>query len=102
MTTLWVVIVAVAVATAAIKATGPVLIGGRRLPERATAVVSMLAPAMLAGLIITQMLGDEGRLVLDERLLGVGVAGIALMLRAHVLVAVFLAAVTVAIARMVL
>lgn len=102
MTTLWVVIVAVAIATAAIKATGPVLIGGRRLPERATAVVSMLAPAMLAGLIITQMLGDEGRLVLDERVLGVGVAGIALILRAHVLVAVFLAALTVAIARMVL
>ena len=102
MTTLWMVIVAVALATATIKATGPVLIGGRRLPERATAVVSMLAPAMLAGLIITQMLGDEDRLVLDERLLGAGVAVIALMLRAHVLVAVFLAAVTVAIARMVL
>jgi len=102
MTTLWVVILVTAVATAAIKAAGPVLLGGRRLPERLTAVVSMLAPALLAGLIVTQMLGHEGRLTLDERLLGMAVAGIALVFRAHVLVAVVLAAVTVAIARQLL
>lgn len=101
MTTLWIVIFAVAVASAAIKAAGPMLVGGRQLPERTTAVVAMLAPAMLAGLIVAQSLGGEGRLVLDERLLGMAVAGIALTARAPVLVAVLLAAVTVAIARLV-
>ena len=101
MTTLWTVILAVAVASAAIKAAGPMLFGGRQLPERVAAVVSMLAPAMLAGLVVTQILGGEGRLVLDERLLGVAVAGIAFVARAPVLVAVLLAAVTVAVARLV-
>ncbi|HYH12897.1 MAG TPA: AzlD domain-containing protein [Thermomicrobiales bacterium] len=101
MTTLWTVILAVAVASAAIKAAGPMLFGGRQLPERVAAVVSMLAPAMLAGLVVTQILGGEGRLVLDERLLGVAVAAIAFVARAPVLVAVLLAAVTVAVARLV-
>jgi branched-subunit amino acid transport protein len=59
----------------------------------------MLAPAILTGLIVTQLLGENGRLVLDERLLGMGVAAVALALRAHVLVAVLLAALTVAAVR---
>ena len=99
MKTLWVVIAAVALATAAIKAAGPVLVGGRQLPSGATAVISMLAPALLAALIVTQTIGGNGQLVLDERLLGIGVAAIAIGLRAPVLVAVLLAALTVAVAR---
>ena len=101
MRTLWVVIAAVAVASAAIKAAGPVLLGGRQLPSHATAVISMLATALLAALIVTQTLGENDRLVLDERLLGMGVAAVALGLRAHILVAVLLAALTVAIARLI-
>lgn len=101
MRTLWSVIAAVALASAAIKAAGPVLVGGRELPVRVTAVVSLLAPALLAALIVTQMLGGDGRLVLDERLLGMGVAVVALALRAPLLAAVLLAAITVAAARLV-
>ena len=47
MITLWVTIVAVAIANAAIKAVGPVLVGGRDLPPRIVSVIALLAPALL-------------------------------------------------------
>ena len=99
MTTLWVTIIAVALASAAIKAAGPVLVGGRELPPRAVAVIALLAPALLSALVITETFGDDGHLVLDERAVGVAVAAIALALRAPVLVAVALAALTTALVR---
>jgi branched chain amino acid efflux pump len=99
VTTLWVTIVAVALASAAIKAAGPVLVGGRELPPRAVAVIALLAPALLSALVITETFGDDGHLVLDERAIGVAVAGVALALRAPMLVAVALAALTTALAR---
>jgi uncharacterized membrane protein len=99
VTTLWVAIVAVALASAAIKAAGPVLVGGRELPPRATAVVALLAPALLAALVVSETFGEDRHLVLDERAVGVAVAAIALALRAPVLVAVALAAATTALVR---
>lgn len=99
MTTLWLTILAVAFANAAIKASGPVLAGGKELPPWMSSVVALLAPALLAALVVTETFGDDGTLVLDEKALGVGVAAVALMLRAPVLVAVFLAALTAALAR---
>lgn len=99
MTALWLTILAVALANAAIKASGPVFVGGKELPSRANAVISLLAPALLATLVVTETFGDEGTLVVDEKALGVGVAAVALLLRAPVLVAVFLAALTAALAR---
>ena len=53
MTTVWLTIAAVAVASAAIKAAGPVLIGGRPLPALAGRVIALLAPALLAALVVT-------------------------------------------------
>ena len=68
----WAAILAVALASAAFKAAGPVLVGGRELPPRVSAVIAVLAPALLAALVVMQTLGGDGRLVLDERALGVG------------------------------
>jgi branched chain amino acid efflux pump len=99
MTTLWITIVAVALASAAIKAAGPVLVGGRELPPRAVGVIALLAPALLSALVITETFGEERHLVLDERAIGVAVAATALALRAPVLVAVALAAATTALIR---
>jgi branched-subunit amino acid transport protein len=99
MTILWLTILAVALANAAIKASGPVLAGGKELPAWASAVIPLLAPALLAALVVTETFGEDGSLVLDEKALGVGVAAVALALRAPVLVAVFLAALTAALAR---
>jgi uncharacterized membrane protein len=99
VTTLWITIIAVALASAAIKAAGPVLVGGRELPPRAVAVIALLAPALLSALVITETFGEDGHLVLDERAVGVAVAGVALALRAPMLVAVALAALTTALVR---
>ena len=99
MSALWVVILAVTLASAAIKAAGPILVGGRELPPRVNEVISVLAPALLAALVVTETFGDDGRLVLDERALGVGAAAVALALRAPVLLAVALAALVTALVR---
>ncbi len=99
MTTLWITIVAVALASAAIKAAGPVLVGGRELPPRAVGVIALLAPALLSALVVTETFGEERHLVLDERAIGVAIAATALALRAPVLVAVALAAATTALVR---
>jgi uncharacterized membrane protein len=100
MTVLWVTIVAVALANAAIKAAGPVLLGGRELPPRALSVVALLAPALLAALVVSETFAEDGHLVVDERAVGVTVAAAALALRAPVLLAVALAAAATALARM--
>jgi uncharacterized membrane protein len=99
VTTLWVAIVGVALASAVIKAAGPVLVGGRELPPRAVSIIALLAPALLAALVVSETFGEEGHLVLDERAIGVAVAAIALALRAPVLLAVALAAATTALVR---
>ena len=100
MNALWVAIVAVTLASAAIKAAGPILVGGRELPPRVNAVIALLAPTLLAALVVTETFGDDGHLVLDERALGVGVAAVALALRAPVLLAVALAALVTALVRL--
>lgn len=49
--TLWLLIGGIAVMTGLIKAVGPVLLGGRPLPERAMAAIALLPPALLAALV---------------------------------------------------
>ena len=100
MSTLWIAIVAVTLATAACKAVGPILAGVRELPPRVNAVMALLTPALLTALVVTGTFGEGGHLTLDERALGVGVAAVALALRAPVLLAVVLAALVTALARL--
>jgi branched-subunit amino acid transport protein len=88
----WLALVLVGTATVAFKAAGPVLLGGRELPPRLRALVGLLAPALLAALVVTQTLASDRHVVVDARLAGVCVAAIALRLRAPVLLAVALAA----------
>lgn len=99
MTTLWISIVAVAITGAAIKAAGPVMLGGGDLPPRVVAVLALLAPALLAALVVTGTFSEDQHLVLDERAVGLAVAGFALALRAPVLLAVVLAATATALTR---
>jgi hypothetical protein len=67
-----------------------------------TGVVELLAPAVLGALVAVQTLGDGQSLVIDERLIGVAAAGIALWRKAPLLVVVAVAAAATAIARLVL
>lgn len=99
MTSVWIVVTVVGLGTVAIKAVGPVLFGGRALPERVSGFVELLAPALLGALVATQALGDGRALVLDERLIGLAAAGIALWRRAPMLVVVIAAAAATALAR---
>lgn len=78
MSTVWLVVLVVGVATAAFKATGPVLLGGRSLPPAIADVVALLAPVLLAALVVTQTVGGDNELVLDARLAGVGAGAVAL------------------------
>ena len=100
MSDAWVVVLAVGLGTIAIKASGPVLLGGRPLPDRVQGVVALLAPALLAALVATNTFGSGQRLVVDARLIGVGVAALAIVLRAPILVVVVVAAAAAAIARL--
>jgi branched-subunit amino acid transport protein len=102
MSSTWLVVVLVGAGTIAIKAAGPVLLGGRPLPERFTGVVELLAPAVLGALVAVQTFGAGQSLVVDERLIGVAAAAIALWRKAPLLVVVVVAAVATALARAVL
>ena len=99
MTTAWWTVAIVGVATIAIKGAGPVLLGGRPLPERLGSVIGLLAPALLAALVAINTFGGDRALVLDERVLGVGAAAIAIWLKAPPLVVVVVAATVTALAR---
>jgi branched-subunit amino acid transport protein len=76
MSTSVVLIGGCALVTAAIKAAGPVALGGRELPARMTAVVTLLAPALLAALIVTQALADGQRLAVGSDTAGVIAGGV--------------------------
>ena len=89
----------VGVATIAFRAVGPVALGGRSLPPRLLAVVELLAPALLAALVVTQVFASEQKLVLDARAAGLGAAAVALVLRAPILVVVVAAAAATALVR---
>ena len=99
MSTTWLVVLIVGAFTIAFKAAGPVLLGGRELPPRLTDAFELLAPALLAALVVTQAVGGKQAIVLDGRLVGVGAAIVAVRLRAPLIVAIIAAAVTTALAR---
>lgn len=101
MSDAWISVAVVGVGTIAVKALGPVVLGGRPLPERLTGVIELLAPALLAALVAVQAFGGERSLVLDERLIGLAAAGIALWRKAPILVVLVVAAATTALARLI-
>lgn len=92
MSAVWLALIVVGAATILVKATGPVLLGGRELPPHVNALVVLLAPAVLAALVVTQIVGGDRELVFDARLVGLGAACIAIALRAPLLVVVVVAA----------
>jgi hypothetical protein len=100
VTETWITIVVLALGTIAIKAVGPVALGGREPPARAAAVIALIAPALLAALVVYETgVAEDGGLALDERLVGVAVAAAALVARLPLLAVVALAAVATAAAR---
>lgn len=76
MTTTVAVICGCALGTAAIKAAGPVVLGGRELPLWFTSVVILLAPALLAALVVVAAFADGDRLAVDAETAGVAAGGL--------------------------
>lgn len=99
MTEVWITIAGLTVATVALKAAGPLIVGGRELSARALAVIALLAPALLTALIVTGTFTDEGELTVDARAAGLACAGVAVVLRAPLLITVLVAAVGTAVVR---
>jgi hypothetical protein len=95
----WELVAVVGACTIVLKGLGPLVIGGRALPRPLLGVVALLAPTLLAALIVTQAFADGRHLVLDARAAGLGAALVAVALRAPVLVVVLVAAGTAALTR---
>lgn len=84
----WTLFALMFVTTVVIRASGPVALGGRELPPRITAVVALLAPALLAALVMSETFRGEGtHLVVDERALGVASAGIVMLTKGSIITA---------------
>jgi len=95
------VLVVMTVGTYALKSAGPLVLGERTLPVRLRGIVDLLPAALLAALAIVSTVGDGQTIVIDARLVGLFVAGIALWRRAPFVVVILLASAATAITRLV-
>ena len=99
MSTTWTTITGLAVATAVIKASGPVALGGRQLAPWALRLISLVAPALLGALVVVETFGKGKDLVVDARVAGLAAAAAVLAARLSVLWAVAAAAAVAALVR---
>ena len=100
MSEVWVTVIVLAIATALIRASGPVILGGRELHPRLMDVIALLAPALLAGLVVVETFaGPDKTLELDARAAGLAAAAGVLYFRDSMLWAVTAAGVTAAVTR---
>jgi branched-subunit amino acid transport protein len=89
---IWIVIGLCAAVTAAIKAAGPVALGGRELPPWFSNVIQLVAPALLAALVCVSALADGDEWAIGADTAGVAVAGVLLWRGANIIVGVAVAA----------
>ena len=89
------------VGTFVLKSAGPLALGDRALPVRVQRVVDLLPAALLAALALVSTVGDGQEIVIDARLVGLIVAGLALWRRAPFVVVILLASAATAITRLV-
>jgi branched-subunit amino acid transport protein AzlD len=102
MTTVWITIILLTVGTVAIKAVGPVALGGRELPESMSGVVARLAPSLLAALVVVDTFGGPDRTIaVDESAIGLLAAAGALALRLPMVAVVGIAALVTAAVRLI-
>ncbi len=92
MNDVWITILALALSGAMIRASGPLIVGGRALPARLVGVVDLLAPALLSALIVVETLGSGRSIELDASLAGVAAAGLVLIRKRDALLSAILVA----------
>jgi branched chain amino acid efflux pump len=98
----WASVLAVGAGTVALKAVGPVGLAHRRPPARVAGLLEMVAPALLAALVVAEGFASGRSLVADARLAGVAAGAVCAALRAPFWVAVLGGAVATALVRLVL
>ena len=81
----WILILGCAMLTVLIKAFGPVLLGGRKLPPWFTRVIVLMAPTLLCALVVTSVFASGRSWSVGAHTVGVGVAALMLW-RRHSLV----------------
>ena len=94
--TTWALIGGCALMTSLIKAAGPVALGGRELPAWFSSIVALMAPALFAALVVTQVLADGRDLGVGADTAGVALAGVVAWRGASVIIVVTVAALTAA------
>jgi branched-subunit amino acid transport protein len=94
--TIWWTIIGLAVTTALVKAVGPVVFGGREPHPAFLRVVAMMAPALLAALVVTSALADGRQLGVGADTVGVLAGGVLLWRGRSVVLAVVVAVVVTA------
>jgi branched-subunit amino acid transport protein len=82
--------------TALLKGAGPIALGGRDLPPWFSSIVALMAPALFAALVVTQVLADGRDIGVGADTAGVALAGVAAWRGASVITVVAIAAVTAA------
>lgn len=92
----WIATGVLTVVCFAIKAVGPVALGGRDLPRWAQRLIVLLPAALLPALVVVQTFADGKALVLDARAAGLAAAMVVLALRGSVLLVLLVAALTTA------
>ena len=99
MSTAAIVLLGLSTGTYLLKAAGPLLFGGRRLPAALDGVAQIVPAALLAALIVVSTNVGDRALEVDARMLGVAAAGIALWRKAPFFVVVILAVVVTGVTR---
>ena len=89
--TVWWTIAGCTVVTALIKGIGPLTLGGRAMPARVTGVITLMAPALLAALVLTSTLASDEHWHVGANTVGVAAAGVVLWRRGPVVLAVVVA-----------
>jgi branched-subunit amino acid transport protein len=99
MSTSLVLIAGCAVVTAAIKASGPVALGGRDLPMAFRSVIALLPAALFAALVVTQAFADGHDLKVGPETAGVAAGGVVVWRTGSVIGCVVVAAAVTALLR---
>lgn len=101
MTDATIVLVVLAAGTYVFKAAGPLVLGNRELPTALRQTVDLLPAALLAALVVVSTVGDGQSIVVDARVVGLGVAALALARRAPFVFVVVLASAATALVRLI-
>jgi len=84
----WATVIAVGAGTMLLKAVGPVGVAGRTLPASLERVLELVAPAILAALVVVETFAGGRHLVVDARLAGAGAGVVCVLARAPLWVVV--------------